>query len=271
MNPPAAALQAPVLQDVQNQFDDRDIAIDAVGIASLRYPIVVAGRDSDSQRTAATAAMDVHLPAHLKGTHMSRFVEVLDHYAARISVSTAAEIVSVLRDRLQSEHARIALKFPYFLERTAPVSGMRSMSDYQGRLVAEANNSETAVTVGVSVPLTSLCPCSKEVSDYGAHNQRGYLDIDARCQPHTPVWLEDLVELAETCGSAPIYPLLKRVDERHVTMQAYDNPVFVEDIARQAALALKADQRINQFVVRVANQESIHNHEAVARITWERP
>jgi GTP cyclohydrolase I len=215
--------------------------------------------------------MDVHLPAHLKGTHMSRFVEVLDHYANDISVTTIAGIAADLRARLESERARLALEFPYFLERTAPVSGLRSINDYEGRLSAEADARGATITLGVRVPLTSLCPCSKEISDYGAHNQRGYLDIDARCDSRRrSVWLEDLIDLAETCGSAPIYPLLKRVDERHVTMQAYDNPVFVEDIARQAALALMADERICSFVVRVANQESIHNHEAVARITWER-
>jgi GTP cyclohydrolase I len=266
MNP----VEAPVLRDVQNSGDERDIAIDAVGIASLRYPVVIAGRDGDGQRTPATAAMDVHLPAHLRGTHMSRCVEVLDEYAGDISVATAGEIAGVLRERLHSERACISLEFSYFLERTAPVSGMKSVNDYEGRLVAAASEHGTTVTLGVRVALTSLCPCSKEISDYGAHNQRGYLDIDARCHPPASVWLEDLIELAESCGSAPIYPLLKRVDERHVTMQAYDNPVFVEDIARRAAVALKADERISAFVVRVANQESIHNHEAVARVTWER-
>jgi MptA/FolE2 family GTP cyclohydrolase len=163
------------------------------------------------------------------------------------------------------------LEFPYFLERSTPISGLRSVNDYEGRLVAEVNGPRSQLEVGVRVPVASLCPCSKEISDYGAHNQRGYVDLDVRCSSEHPVWLQDLVEVAEGCGSAPIYTLLKRVDERHVTMEAYDNPAFVEDIARDAALALRGDGRVEAFTVRVANQESIHNHEAVARIRWERP
>jgi GTP cyclohydrolase FolE2 len=266
MNP----LEAPVLRDIQNLPDNRDIAIDAVGIASLRYPVLIADRDSDAQRTVATAAMDVDLPAHLKGTHMSRFVETLDAQADHISAANLVEIAATMRDRLDSRRARIALEFPYFLERNAPVSGLRAISDFGGRLAAEVDGARSRLEVGVRVPVASLCPCSKEISDYGAHNQRGYVDLDVWCTPELPVWLQDLIEVAETCGSAPIYTLLKRVDERHVTMEAYDNPAFVEDIARDAALALRADARIEAFTVRVANQESIHNHEAVARIRWER-
>ena len=266
MNP----LEAPVLRDVQNLPDERDIAIDAVGIASLRYPVLIADRDGEAQRTVVSAAMDVDLPAHVKGTHMSRFVETLDGHADQISAARLVAVAATMRDRLDSRRARIEFEFPYFLERSTPVSGLRSVNDYEGRLAAEVDGPRSRLEVGVRVPVASLCPCSKEISDYGAHNQRGYVDLDVRCSPEHPVWLQDLIEVAESCGSAPIYTLLKRVDERHVTMEAYDNPAFVEDIARDAALALRADPRIEAFTVRVANQESIHNHEAVARIRWER-
>ena len=267
MNP----VDAPALQDVQNLTDDRDIAIDAVGIASLRYPVLIADRDATAQRTVATAAMDVDLPAHVKGTHMSRFVETLDAHADQLSAANVLAVADTIRGRLTSGRARIALEFPYFLERPAPITGLRAISDYEGRLTAEVDGPRERLEVGVRVPVASLCPCSKEISDYGAHNQRGYVDLDVRCRPDRPVWLQDLIEVAESCGSAPIYSLLKRVDERHVTMEAYDNPAFVEDIARDAAVALRADPRVEAFTVRVANQESIHNHEAVARVCWERP
>ena len=266
MNP----LEAPALRDVQNLPDERDIAIDAVGIASLRYPVLIADREGEAQRTVARAAMDVDLPAHVKGTHMSRFVETLDGHADQISAARLVAVAATMRDRLESRRARIELEFPYFLERSAPVSGLRSVNDYEGRVAAEVDGPLVRLEVGVRVPVMSLCPCSKEISDYGAHNQRGYVDLDVRCNSDEPVWLQDLIEVAEACGSAPIYALLKRVDERHVTMEAFDNPAFVEDIARDAALALRADTRIEAFTVRVANQESIHNHEAVARIRWER-
>jgi len=180
-------------------------------------------------------------------------------------------IASDLRARLSSRRARIALTFPYFLERAAPVSGLAAMADYEGRLVAEVENDSARLEVGVRVPVKSLCPCSKEISDYGAHSQRGFVDLTVRCKPDEAVWLQDLIDLAERCGSSPVYPLLKRVDERHVTMEAYENPAFVEDIARDAAVQLRGDHRVDAFAVRVANQESIHNHEAVARIVWERP
>jgi GTP cyclohydrolase FolE2 len=266
MNP----VETPVLCDVQDLADDREVALDAVGIASLRYPGLVIDREGTAQRTVVTTEMDVDLAPHVRGTHMSRFVETLDESADRLSAATLVDLARTIRERLGSRRARIALSFPYFLGRSAPVSGLRSVSDYEGRLIAEVDLNSTRLEVGVRVPITSLCPCSKEISAYGAHNQRGYLDLKVRCQPERPVWLEDLIEVAEGCGSAPIYALLKRVDERQVTMQAYDNPAFVEDIARDAALALRADSRIEAYSVRVANQESIHNHEAVARVRWER-
>ena len=266
MNPLAAV----PLQDVQALPDHRDLAIDEVGIDALRYPVLVLGRDGEAQRTVATVAMDVDLAADVKGTHMSRFIEVLDASADEISPVTIGRAAAALHNRLGGTRARIDLRFPYFREQAAPVSGLKSYAELEGRLIAETTAGATTTTVGVNVPVTSLCPCSKEISDYGAHNQRGYIELTVACAPKAALWLEDLVEVADRSGSAPIYPLLKRVDERYVTMAAYDNPVFVEDIAREAAAALREDARVVKFEVAVTNQESIHNHNAVARLRWER-
>ena len=266
MNP----LETAVLDDVQARGDHRNVEIEAVGIADLRYPISLTGRSGASQRTVATVAMDVDLPGHVRGTHMSRFVEVLHDAAGDLSPRELPTLAAELRERLGSERARIVLDFPYFLERTAPVSGMTSLIDLEGRLAVSSGEESATLEIAARVPVTSLCPCSKEISDYGAHNQRGHVELHVHCRPSDPVWLEDLVEVAEQAASAPIYPLLKRVDERHVTMQAYDNPAFVEDIVRDAAVALQSDQRVLRFTASAANQESIHNHSAVARVRWER-
>lgn len=266
MNP----LETAVLDDVQAQVDHRNVDIEAVGIADLRYPVTLTGRDGTAQRTVATIAMDVDLPGHVRGTHMSRFVEVLHDSADGLSPRGLPDVAAELRARLGSERARVVLDFPYFLERTAPVSGMRSLIDIEGRIAVSSGRETTTLEIAARVPVTSLCPCSKEISDYGAHNQRGHVELHVHCSPSDPVWLEDLVEAAEQAASAPIYPLLKRVDERHVTMQAYDNPAFVEDIVRDAAVALREDDRVLSFTASAANQESIHNHSAVARVRWER-
>lgn len=267
MNP----LELPQLDDVQARGDERGIAIDQVGIADLRYPVTVTDRDGAEQRTVADVAMDVDLAADVKGTHMSRFVEVLRDHADRITPYTVSAIAVDLRRRLQSQRARAELHFPYFRERSAPVTGLSALVDYEGGLGAEVSGDSLEVHVCARVPVTSLCPCSKEISDYGAHSQRGYVTLRARCGSEEPLWLDDLVEIAERAGSASIYPLLKRPDERYVTMEAYDNPAFVEDIARTAAAALRDDPRVEAFSVEASNQESIHNHSAVARIRWERP
>ena len=266
MNPLAAL----PLQDVQALPDDRDLPIDEVGIDELRYPVLVAGRGGERQQTVATVAMNVDLAAEVKGTHMSRFVETLDANANDISPESVGRIAASLHGRLGGTRASIDLRFPYFRELLAPVSGLKSHAELEGRLSAEATRDATITRVAVTVPVTSLCPCSKEISDYGAHNQRGYISLDVTFATGGPMWLEDLIEVADRAGSAPIYPLLKRVDERHVTMQAYDNPAFVEDIARDAAAELRENPRVAKFEVAVANQESIHNHNAVARLRWQR-
>lgn len=263
------------MKDVQSLPDERRIAIDQVGVSELRYPIVVLDRARRTQQTVARITMSVNLPHHFKGTHMSRFIEVLNRHHGEITVRTLPALLGELRERLQAESAQIELTFPYFLERAAPASGARAFMDYECTFVARADGKEEDFVLGIRVPVTSLCPCSKAISDYGAHNQRGYVTIVVRGTrpeggPPAFIWIEELIDLAERSASAPVYPLLKRPDERHVTMQAYDNPAFVEDIVRNVAGELRADPRVAWFRVHVVNHESIHNHSAFARVEWAR-
>jgi GTP cyclohydrolase I len=263
------------MEDVQNHRDERRIAIDKVGVSDLRYPIVVLDRRNTQQHTIAVLSMSVNLPHEFKGTHMSRFIEVLNHHRGEVTMHTVPSILRDLRERLNAESAHIDVRFPYFLERSAPVSNATALMDYECRFTAVANGGNDNFTFSVRVPVTSLCPCSKTISDYGAHNQRGYITIDVRTVKNDQgkyalVWFEELIEIAERSASAPVYPLLKRADERHVTMQAYDNPVFVEDMVRNVADALQKDGRIEWFRVHALNHESIHNHGAFATIQWQR-
>lgn len=263
-----SATATAVIPDVQGGRDDRGVGIDEVGIDQLSYPVDVAGGDGVSQRTVALAMMTVELAADRRGVHMSRFVELLDEHAGAVSAGGFERLVESVRWRLDSRRAVVGLSFPYFLRREAPASGASSMNRYDCRLTGEATEGKAFATeVGVRVPVTSLCPCSKEISDYGAHNQRGHVEVRAKGEG---IWFEDLIEVAEAAGSAPVLALLKRPDERVVTMQAYDNPAFVEDLARDVMVALQDDQRILAAEVSIANQESIHAHEAVARLRWER-
>ncbi len=263
------------LEDVQNRTDGRQIAIDQVGVSGLRYPISVLDREQEKQHTVARLSLAVNLPHHFKGTHMSRFIEVLNEHRGEITMRTLPEILRDLKERLDSESARVEVAFPYFLERTAPVSGARALMDYECSFVGEANGKLEDFVLGVKVPVTTLCPCSKAISDYGAHNQRGYVTMEIRSrwaadgQPEL-IWIEELVEIAEQSASAPVYPLLKRPDERHVTMQAHDTPVFVEDVVRNVAARLQDNARVSWFRIHAENQESIHNHNAFARIEWTR-
>lgn len=263
------------LEDVQSRGDERRISIDQVGVSGLRYPIVVLDREQEKQQTVAYLSLAVDLPHHFKGTHMSRFLEVLNEHRGEVTMNTLPTILRDLRERLDAKSARVEVAFPYFLERIAPVSGARALMDYECSFAGEANGSMEDFVLGVNVPVTTLCPCSKAISDYGAHNQRGYVHMEVRtrrAENHRPelIWIEELVEAAEQSASAPVYPLLKRPDERHVTMQAHDNPVFVEDVVRNVAVRLQNDERISWFRVRVENHESIHNHSAFAQIEWSR-
>lgn len=268
----------PAIVDVQNRLDTRGVPLDQVGVRDIRCPIVVLDRGALRQQTVATLSMSVSLPHHFKGTHMSRFVEVLHEHRGELTMRTMPALLAELKGRLNAERARVEVRFPYFVERSAPASGARAMMDYQCSFVGEAGTAGDAdFILGVEVPVTSLCPCSKEISEYGAHNQRGHITLEVKSAHHETtdapalIWIEELIELAERSASAPVYPLLKRVDERHVTMQAYDNPVFVEDMVRNAAVVLQHDSRVSWFRVQAVNQESIHNHNAFARIEWVRP
>ncbi|WP_109485783.1 GTP cyclohydrolase FolE2 [Occallatibacter savannae] len=259
------------MHDVQNHSDERGIPIDRVGVCGLKYPIIVLNRDGQRQPTIATISMSVDLSHRFKGTHMSRFIEVLNRYHGEIAMRTFPLILDELKSRLQAKKAHIEMKFPYFLQRSAPVSGAKAMIDYECRFSAECNASRDDFFLSVSAPVTTLCPCSKAISDYGAHNQRGEITIDVMIETGgRTVWIEEIIEIAEASASSPVYGLLKRADERHVTMQAYDNPTFVEDIVRNVTVRLKGDERIMWFKVHAINHESIHNHNAFAEIHWQR-
>ncbi len=260
------------LPDMQKTPDTRGVQIDHVGICDLTYPIVVLDRDNQRQQATATIAVSVSLPHHFKGTHMSRFLEVLAAHQGEITMHTLPVILHELKKRLSAEAARLEVEFTYFLQRTAPVSGLAAPMDYRCTFIGETSESGDDFLMKVKVPVSTLCPCSKVISDYGAHNQRGYVTMSVRPRRGADggwrmVWIEELIDVAEKSASAPIYPLLKRVDERHVTMQAYDNPVFVEDVVRNVASRLREDQRIASFEVRAVNLESIHNHSAFAVVT----
>jgi GTP cyclohydrolase I len=271
---PALSL-APVdpyeLPDVQAEAPAIPIVLDEAGIADLRYPLVVQLTDGTSHATVATAALAVSVPPETRGVHMSRFVEVLHEWRERIGVDTVAALLADVADRLSSDAVVAKLAFPLFLERNAPVSGGRALVSYdcslEGRLAAGA----ARCTLGTRVPITTLCPCSREISDYGAHNQRGTIELDVSfdlAKDVRPIDFGDLIHIAEEAGSAPIYSLLKRTDERSVTMQAYENPAFVEDIARAVAVELQRGKRIRAGRVRVVNEESIHTHNAYAAVRW---
>lgn len=264
------------MEDVQNRRDSRQLPIDRVGVSDLRYPIVVLDREHQKQQTVAQLSMSVALPHDYKGTHMSRFIEVLNDHRGEITLRTLPAFLRDVKARLSAESAHIEVSFPYFLERTAPVSGAKALMDYDCSFSAEMNGESEDFILGVRVPITSLCPCSKAISDYGAHNQRGYVDTRIRSVRESDgtralIWIEEIVELVERAASAPVYPLLKRADERYVTMQAYDKPMFVEDIVRDVAQSLQNDSRVSWFCAHAKNEESIHNHSAFAQIEWTRP
>lgn len=264
------------MEDVQGRLDERGIPLDRAGVRDLRYPIVVLDKEHERQRTIATVTLSVSLPHHFKGTHMSRFIEVLNRHNGEVTMRTLPTLLRELRDRLDAESAHVELQFPYFLERSAPVSGATALMDYECGFSGTDTAGEQDFVLRVSVPVTSVCPCSKKISDYGAHNQRGYITLEIRStrsstgQLHL-LWIEDLVALCEKAASCPVYPLLKRDDERFVTMAAYDNPVFVEDMVRNVACALRDDARVAWFRVQAVNHESIHNHAAFAEVEWRRP
>jgi GTP cyclohydrolase I len=255
------------LHDVQQLRDTRKIAIDRVGVKDISYPIVVMDKANRVQQTVARISMSVDLPHHFKGTHMSRFIEILNTYRENIALEQMEPMLATMKEKLGASRAHLEMSFPYFIEKRAPVSGARSLMEYSCSFSATLGD-DLDFVLGVTVPLTSLCPCSRELSAYGAHNQRSHMTVRVRYREF--LWIEDLVALAEECGSSPVWSLLKRQDEKHVTERAYDNPRFVEDMVREATLRLQAEPRITWFAVEAENFESIHNHSAYAAIERDR-
>lgn len=254
------------MKDVQSSPDHRDIPIDRVGVRDLRYPVKVRQQAGGYQQTIATINLYVDLHPRYRGTHMSRFVEIIDSVSGdELTVFTIPDILKEVRQKLDSTTAQIEMSFPYFLRRKAPVSGRSGMVDYQCRFWGQLDGALDFL-YGVQVPVTSLCPCSKEISDRGAHNQRGLVSVDVRSRANELIWFEELIELVESKASSPVYSLLKREDEKFVTEQAYDRPVFVEDLVRNVAEALDRDDRVAWYRTEAENQESIHNHNAYALI-----
>lgn len=249
------------LVDVQNSLDDRKIKIDKVGVKEIRYPIVVLDRSHEAQHTVGTVEMYVDLPHHFKGTHMSRFLEVLNAHRGAISVENVPQILRVLRERLDAETAHFVVSFTYFMTKFAPVTGAEGLMAYDCRFEAAAGAQDDFVLT-VEVPVTTLCPCSKQISARGAHNQRGLVRVKARFEGL--LWIEELVQLVEEAASCDLFPILKRQDEKYVTEKAYDNPRFVEDMVREVTLRLQRDPRLRWFQVHVENFESIHAHNAYA-------
>ncbi|CAG0124909.1 GTP cyclohydrolase IB [Rhodocyclaceae bacterium] len=255
---------AKAIPDVQNLADTRHLAINKVGIKSIRHPVVVRDRRVGVQHTVATFNMYVHLPHNFKGTHMSRFVEILNQHGREISVESFESILREMVEKLEARSGYIEMAFPYFVNKTAPVSGVQSLMDYDVTFIGEIVDGKYRFTMKVLVPVTSLCPCSKKISERGAHNQRSHVTITVRT--NSSVWIEEVVDCAETHASCELYGLLKRPDEKFVTERAYDNPKFVEDIVRDIAAALNSEDRVDAYVVESENFESIHNHSAYALI-----
>jgi len=251
------------MQDIQKSHDTRNIPIDKVGVKDISYPIVVMDRKKKFQHTVARINMYVDLPHHFKGTHMSRFIEILNSYREEIALDKLEIMLADMKKKLGASTAHLEMEFPYFIEKKAPVSRARSLMEYTCSFAATLSEGFDFV-LGIRIPVTSLCPCSKELSDYGAHNQRSIISIKVRYSSF--IWIEDLVSAVEECGSSPVYSLLKRVDEKHVTEQAYENPKFVEDIVREVTEKLLAEPAITWFSVEAENFESIHKHSAYAFI-----
>jgi GTP cyclohydrolase IB len=268
MNPPFATAKiaratGAEVEDVQARADTRQLPINRVGIKDISHPVRLKDRSAGEQHTIASFNMYVSLPHNFKGTHMSRFVEIL-HGEREISVESFRAMLRTMTARLEADIGHIEMSFPFFIMKKAPISGVESLMDYRCTLIGEHRQGHTEMWVRVTVPVTSLCPCSKKISDYGAHNQRSHVTIKAKLRTH--MWIEELIEIAESEASCELYGILKRPDEKYVTERAYDNPKFVEDVVRDVATRLNRDERVAAYVVESENFESIHNHSAYALI-----
>ncbi len=262
---PAASLSPQTLDDTQSSPDARHLPIQRVGVKALRYPMQIVAGDGTAQGTVATFAMYVGLPEHVKGTHMSRFIQLLDEQCVALSSQRFLQMEALMRERLEADTAYLEMAFPYFRRKAAPVSGVASLIDCDVKLIAETTAARgTTLTIQVVAPVTSLCPCSKKISDYGAHNQRSHITIRAEASPALSI--DTLIDIAEREASSEVYGVLKRADEKFVTERAYDNPKFVEDLVRDIALACHNEANVGDFMVASENFESIHNHSAYAEI-----
>jgi GTP cyclohydrolase I len=259
-----APREGQAIADVQGSADTRRIAIDKVGIKDIRHPVRVKDRGGVEQHTVATFNMYVYLPHNFKGTHMSRFVQILNSQERELSVGSFKEMLKDMSARLESAAGHIEMRFPFFVNKRAPVTGVESLLDYEVTFVGEIRDGHPTLDIRVLVPVTSLCPCSKEISAYGAHNQRSHVTVQVRTRGF--VWIEELIELVEREASSELFGLLKRPDEKYVTERAYDNPKFVEDVVRDVARRLNEDERVAAYSVEAENFESIHNHSAYALI-----
>lgn len=260
--------QAIDIEDVQGRTDRRRIAINKVGICDIRHPVSIAQRVGGHQSTVATFAMYVNLPHEFKGTHMSRFVEILNAHEQQITLESFKTMLGEMTERLESDNGHIEMTFPYFIDKYAPISRQKGIMDYEVSFIGDRVGEHIDMRVEVRVPVTTLCPCSKDISDYGAHNQRSMITI--RVKGDGFFWAEELIDIAESEGSCELFSVLKRIDEKAVTEQAYDNPKFVEDVVRDIAARLNADPRFRQYLVESENFESIHNHSAYAMIEHDK-
>lgn len=266
----------PIERDVQQDLDTRKVTIQEVGISDVKFPVVVSGLEMDDQavqQVSATGSLAVSLSRELKGIHMSRLVEDLLEQQETLALNTLPTLLHLLKDHQGAEDAHFSMSFDYFLERQAPVSGRTAKQAYRCGYEGRLKGSVITLIQRVEVPVTTLCPCSKEISEYGAHNQRGYVDIELHHRftveqvPDVQICLEEIIEGVESKASSALYPVLKRVDERYVTMKAYEEPRFVEDMVREVAVMLREDARIDRWQVRVTNHESIHQHNAYAVVS----
>ena len=267
MNQPAATIDKEI-PDVQNSQDTRQIPIDRVGIKDIRHPVVVRDRSGGEQHTVANFNMYVSLPHNFKGTHMSRFVEILNKHEYEITVESFKHMLAEMTELLEAESGHVEMNFPYFVNKAAPVSGVKSLMDYEVSFIGEMRAGTPTVLVKVLVPVTSLCPCSKKISDRGAHNQRSHITVEVKTRDF--IWIEEIIDYVEKVASCELYGLLKRPDEKYVTEYAYDNPKFVEDIVRDVAIEFNRDERIAAYTVESENFESIHNHSAYAMLSHDK-
>ena len=255
--------------DVQSRQDDRNINVDKVGVKDIRYPVTVRDKSAGLQNTVASVAMYVDLPREFKGTHMSRFIEILNEFHGNLDIRKFSQVLEAMQQRLNAESAHVDVRFPYFIRKRSPVTASEGLMEYGCRISGSLDSVRGYdLMVEVDVPITTVCPCSKEISAYGAHNQRGTVRLAVRFKRF--MWFEDLIRIVENSASCEVYSVLKRPDEKHVTETAFENPKFVEDVVRDIAAKLQDDHNISWFRIEVENFESIHNHSAYAMIERKR-